>query len=491
MDPYYFAMIIGEAFIVCVWFFAGWMLAYVAAGSLLKVWLVRGRAGGNDANAIRIGPVFFSHLIYSLVFLNPYVLLYASWELGSEILFICGLIAVCFVFPVTLEFIQLRFLSKWKWFRWFGWKGSIVRILAANVLIGLLGVFTGIKANEAYLTVAGTFPLRPKAYAWKVETSIKTLVNHSVPSSMPRILSDQEHVYIRTGNADAEWVVVSISNQTFSVDSEETIGYVEADDGLAAWKLRNSPEGISCTRMGSEDFQCLFKGIPGQKVYVGNVCASKRKASGRLFLKQQLNGRIIGTDYSRGILFALDPYSGDLVWKAEAPPTKHGDRRIGSLSAGDGVVALGLWSTRVWVVDARSGRTLWQWNEQEGYGNTVEVSVANGKVHAISRSDKSYSFEARSGKPGTVQEGCYGDAGNRYGITSRTSGRRLTFLDRDGKPMFQTSIPVKPGIKHGASGIRCCPGEIYAPPIITDQHAYVFCADGTLWALDMAKIAGR
>jgi outer membrane protein assembly factor BamB len=196
------------------------------------------------------------------------------------------------------------------------------------------------------------------------------------------------------------------------------------------------------------------------------------------------------------------------------------------------VVAVGLWSSRLWAVDLQTGETLWNFDE-DGYGNSLHVEASDKVIAGFSRSDKAYAFDPRSGvslwaeKIGDLTGGVgmgnvclindklisrnYQSVYCREALTGKTlwathvgghywggldcsdngriacaNDRTLSLLKLEtGEIVFKTKIPVRSDIAFCSSNrIKKKPDHIYAHPIFDDSgRVYVFTSDGVLWAL--------
>jgi len=530
MDGEYAAIMIAEAvyklFIMSIWFSCGWFLFYVILGPWFQVRLSCFKAQNIFSHEKRIGPVFLSHLIFSVLFVNPYVLVWLAWKLNdifygdSIFLGILASIVYFSVLPIAFDLLILQLISRWSKLRWFRWTLSLKRVIPVGLMFCLIAFgagFVSIQLQKVAPSVVRAFPLWPKSFSWKLNTETKPLIDCSVPAEMDRMFSDDQYIYVRTNSKTPTWIVADCTTHVIVESEPTTLAYVLAEDSGGTWQIRKDQDGILYCCIGSSDLKTVPIVVSNQTV----------------FLEHQVGSLIIGAIPSSGILFAFDPQTGQVAWKVQAPPEKNNnDRRIGSIAGTEDVIVVGLWTSRVWAVAPKTGQQLWFF-EEKGSGNPMYVEASKNGIIGFSRSGKVYSFSPTTGenkwsKPlgdlaGGMGEGnvCVLDDkvifrtettitsvnldsgeinwqtnfGNHYsgglscsekGIVACASDRSLVLLDASsGKELLQTKFPIRSGIGYGYSNtVENEPGRIYTHPVITnDNNVYVFTGDGVLWAL--------
>lgn len=163
-----------EAFVVMLtWFSCGWFLSYVILGPWLKVRLVHLRMGRDLQSNKRIVPVFISHLLFSLVLVNPFTLLVLSFKVdvifNSRIWGVVLLVLYLGLLPIIWECLLLRFISRWKGLKWLQWKPPLKRVVLVSLLLSMLSFGSGYGASshrEVKVAIVRTyrFCVLPKGY---------------------------------------------------------------------------------------------------------------------------------------------------------------------------------------------------------------------------------------------------------------------------------------------------------------------------------------
>ena len=520
-----FAKAIAEVFAKLTWFSCGWFLVYAILGPWFKVKLVHLRTAEGLPSARRFGPVFVSHILFSIALVNPYTMLVIASKfenmVDSRIWVIFLIIVYFWILSVVLECLLLRVVARWRRLRWFQWRPPLRRVVPVSLLLSALGFGTGsagVYMEGAMPTILRSFPLRPGAFEWKVDTGIKPLDDASLAAESDRMIADDKYVYIQVNAKQHQWRVVDRSSHKVLEDEVEALGYVLADDLGGSWQIKRGAGELLCSRVFGKNPRTIPIAVARDVVFLGH----------------QTRSLIVGANPSSGYLFAFDPEEEKVQWEVRAPAAKgNNDRRIGSVAGANDVIAVGLWTCRVWAVDAMTGESLWEFHE-EGMGNAMYVVASEKAVVGFSRSGKAYAFDPRKGYSkwtehvgdlaGGIGAGnvcLFGDRvifrdkesvscinvdrgktlwrssfGNHYsgGLTCSTDGivtcasdRTLALLDSNtGEEIFRTKLSVRSGIKYGFySSVEKAPGRIYAHPTITDNgEIYVFTGDGVLWALE-------
>jgi len=524
MDDYTMFIIaeaIAKAFIKFAWFSCGWFLVYAILGPWFKVKLIHLRIGEISPSTRRFGPVFVSHILFSIILVNPYtmLLLVLKFEdmIDSKILSILLVFIYFWILSIALECLFLRVASRWRMLRWFQWQPLLRRVIPVSLLISTLGFGAGLASAllEGIMpSVARSFPLRPQAFQWKVNTGVKPLEDASLPAESDRMIIDDKYVYIQVNAKQHQWRVVDRSSHKVLGTEAEALAYVLADDSDGTWQMKRGSGNLLCSRVFDKNPITIPVAVSGDVV----------------FLEHQLQGLIVGANPSNGYLYAFDPHEGEIIWKVRAPAAKgNNDRRIGSISAAGDVVAIGLWTSRIWAVDIKTGKSLWEFRE-EGMGNSMYVVSSEKAVVGFSRSDKAYAFDPWTGESKWIEQ--VGDLaggvgagnaclhndklifrdnesvscisvdtgkvlwqssfGDHYsgGVTCSiervvacASDRTLALFDLDtGKEIFRTKFPIRSGIRyHYGSNVVKSPGRIYAHPVVADnKQVFVFTSDGVL-----------
>ena len=121
MDYYHvFAHIelVAAVFRFSVIFSLTWLPLYVVIGTWVK-----GQFSVLEETDNRYKPIFASHLLFSVLFMNPWVVLIVLMKLNSldflSTAFFC-IIPFLYVWllSVTIDFMSMRILSKWKRLLW-------------------------------------------------------------------------------------------------------------------------------------------------------------------------------------------------------------------------------------------------------------------------------------------------------------------------------------------------------------------------------------
>ncbi len=131
-------MVLGQAIVNLSY---TWFIVYVLLGSLVKVGLIRFMNKDLEPRSRRFWPVFLAHFIFSILFVNPYTLLWIVFNLTEEmpilLLWITWLIYLI-ILPVLLDILFLRIIPKIKLFRWLLWTPPLKQVIIINVVICLV-----------------------------------------------------------------------------------------------------------------------------------------------------------------------------------------------------------------------------------------------------------------------------------------------------------------------------------------------------------------
>ena len=143
-----------ELFFLGLFFGLGWFLFYGLIGSWLKVKL----ATNKNSQDRRFGPVFVSHIVFSMIMVNPYITKYifyyftgySDFNLAGSYLFVG-----CYftLLPLVLELISMRLIARLKWFKWFLWRPELKKVVPISLLTSLIGLGGGYLAMGLYLII--------------------------------------------------------------------------------------------------------------------------------------------------------------------------------------------------------------------------------------------------------------------------------------------------------------------------------------------------
>ncbi len=220
---------IGLLFNMFLWFSCGWFLVYVILGSWFKVRLVNLRMGTDLQKNKRLVPVFISHLLFSLVLVNPFVLLVVTLIgeniSGSRIWGVVLFVIYLGLLPIILECLLLRFVSRWKRLKWLQWKPSLKRVVLVSLVLSMVSFSAGygaIHLRSAAPAIVTTFHyyVRGKGYinvdtpgvgihlcgGWFDEATVTSDVGLAKVNA--RIYSP-EYIFIEAKQNDAIWRIDS------------------------------------------------------------------------------------------------------------------------------------------------------------------------------------------------------------------------------------------------------------------------------------------
>lgn len=146
MNPH-FAIQLGELIyalsIFSLSFSIGWFVIYTTVGSWLKVRLVRIRLDPSADIPKRYGPVIVSHILSSLLFVNPLILFliicFLNFKADISGIF-CFIVAILYLWllPLGTDCLVTRLLPKWSRLKWFEYRPSLKRLTLANLVVSTL-----------------------------------------------------------------------------------------------------------------------------------------------------------------------------------------------------------------------------------------------------------------------------------------------------------------------------------------------------------------
>jgi len=123
-------------------FSIGWFVIYATVGSWLKVRLIHFKQDPAIDVPKRYGPVIVSHILCSLLFVNPWLLFYILLCLNAQVKsgYLLLTIAVLYflTLPIGTDCLVTRFLPKWSRLKWFEYRPSLKRLTLANLVVSTL-----------------------------------------------------------------------------------------------------------------------------------------------------------------------------------------------------------------------------------------------------------------------------------------------------------------------------------------------------------------
>lgn len=122
-----------------------WFIVYVLLGSLAKVCLIRFMNKDLELRSKRFWPVFVSHFVFSILFVNFFTLVRVD-RLVGEISVWLFLLIYFILLPATLDILLLRIIPKNKMFRWLLWTPPMKQVIIINAVICSLSCLAAILA---------------------------------------------------------------------------------------------------------------------------------------------------------------------------------------------------------------------------------------------------------------------------------------------------------------------------------------------------------
>lgn len=125
-----------------VFFSIGWFVIYTTAGSWLKVWLIHLGLSVSADIPKRYGPVIVSHIVCSVLFVNPLLLAYIMGHLNAEVdsVYLLLIIAILYfwLLPTGMDCLLLRLLPRWSRLKWLKYQPPLKRLILANLAVSFL-----------------------------------------------------------------------------------------------------------------------------------------------------------------------------------------------------------------------------------------------------------------------------------------------------------------------------------------------------------------
>jgi len=126
-----------------VFFSIGWSLVYTTLGSWFKVWLIHLKLVPSADMQKRYGPVIVSHIVYSVLFVNPWLLFGIIIYLGFNVdIGAIGWLIIAILYfwflPLGTECLLLRVLPRWSRLKWLRYQPPLKRQILANLAVSFL-----------------------------------------------------------------------------------------------------------------------------------------------------------------------------------------------------------------------------------------------------------------------------------------------------------------------------------------------------------------
>ena len=150
------AAAIAVAGVAMYWSFAAWFVVYTTVGAWLKVRLTIGGKGRASDAGSRLAPVMLCHVLYSIVFANPYTFFAIADTLIPEDLpdhdavTIIYLVSYFWLLPMGIDSLLIRAARRWECLRWFRCSQTRGRAVLANLVASLTAFGGGLGAFYLY-----------------------------------------------------------------------------------------------------------------------------------------------------------------------------------------------------------------------------------------------------------------------------------------------------------------------------------------------------
>jgi hypothetical protein len=137
-----YAELLGAIAIFSLLFSVSWFVTYTTAGSWLKVRLIHFKADPAIDVPRRYGPVIVSHILSSVLFVNPWLLFYMLFYLNAKVnngyLLLTISILYFLAFGTGTDCLVTRLLPKWSGLKWLEYRPPIKRSAAANLVVSIM-----------------------------------------------------------------------------------------------------------------------------------------------------------------------------------------------------------------------------------------------------------------------------------------------------------------------------------------------------------------
>lgn len=142
----------GELFMAMSLFSLGWFVTYTTLGVWLKLKLTHIGTDHSATTAIRLAPLILAHILYSAIFMNPWVqfsVVIATDTILKDsnvqlwmVALGYGLIFSWFL-PLGFDFIFLRAIPRWEMPKWLRWNPPLAKTSLATLVSGLISFGAG------------------------------------------------------------------------------------------------------------------------------------------------------------------------------------------------------------------------------------------------------------------------------------------------------------------------------------------------------------
>jgi len=202
-----------------------------------------------------------------------------------------------------------------------------------------------------------------------------------------RMVGSDKHLFVRTKAGPGGWRIFNLARKTLLPVHPRSLAYVVKPDGKTVFELAVGTNGLTCGRF-----------LSGRSMLVSPVPASKPDLERLIAIPTMLDRLIVCALPEAGILFALDPETGQCVWNNRvAANIDGGDVRIGHLAADQQVVVAGLWGSRLWAVDAPTGEHRW-FRDTHGDSRPILPVVFGTRVFAFGANQNAFAFDKATGR---------------------------------------------------------------------------------------------
>lgn len=134
-----------------------WFVIYTTAGSWLKVRLIHIRLDPSFGIPKRYGSMIVSHILCSVLFVNPFIILciLSPFLSKPDIQFLLLIIAIAYFWlvPLGTDCLIERVLPRWSRLRWFEYRPPLKRLVLANLAnlaVGSLAFAVGVVCTRIF-----------------------------------------------------------------------------------------------------------------------------------------------------------------------------------------------------------------------------------------------------------------------------------------------------------------------------------------------------
>jgi hypothetical protein len=202
-----------------------------------------------------------------------------------------------------------------------------------------------------------------------------------------RMLGSDKHLFVRTKAGVGGWRVFNLAEKKLVQIQPHNLAYAVKPDGKTVFELALETNGLTCGRF-----------LSGRSLAVSPAPASNPDLEKLIAFPKTIDRLIVCALPETGILFAFDAETGQMAWtNCVAAHTDRDDVRIGHLAADEQVVVAGLWGSRLWAVDARTGEHRW-FRDTHSHGNPILPVVCGKRVFALGANENAYAFDKATGR---------------------------------------------------------------------------------------------